>query len=62
MTEDKYQRKFNWLTYFEMLINCETIIGNTGCPKINFTFLNVNNFRTSMRIATPAIYIDRGDM
>ena len=35
---------------------------STGCPKINFTFLNVNNVRTSTRIATPAIYIDRGDL
>ena len=32
----------------------------TGCPQINFTFLNVNNVRTNIRIATPAIYIDRG--
>ena len=32
----------------------------TGCPKINFTFLNVNNVRTNIHmIATPAIYIDR---
>ena len=30
--------------------------------KINFTFLNVNNVRTNVRIATPAIYIDRGDL
>ena len=35
---------------------------NTGCPKINFTFLNVNNVRTNIRIATPAIYIDSGDL
>ena len=34
----------------------------TGCPKINFTFLNVNNVRTNVRIATPALYIDRGDL
>ena len=34
----------------------------TGCPKINFTFLNVNNVRTNTRIATPAIYIERGDL
>ena len=34
----------------------------TGCPKINFTFLNVNNVTTNTRIATPAIYIDRGDL
>ena len=34
----------------------------TGCPKINFTFLNVNNVRTNTRIATPAIYIDRGHL
>ena len=30
-----------------------------GVPKINFTFLNVNNVRTNIRIATPVIYIDR---
>ena len=35
---------------------------NYRVSKINFTFLNVNNFRTNMRIATPAIYIDRGDL
>ena len=35
---------------------------NTGCPKINFTFLNVNNVRTNIRTATPAIYIDRGHL
>ena len=35
---------------------------STGCPKINFTFLNVNNVRTNIRIATPAIYIDRGHL
>ena len=35
---------------------------HTGCPKINFTFLNVNNVRTNTRIATPAIYIDSGDL
>ena len=35
---------------------------NTGCPKINFTFLNVNNVRTNIPIATPAVYIDRGDL
>ena len=29
----------------------------TGCPKINFTFLNVNNVRTNIRIATPVIYM-----
>ena len=34
-------------------------VRSTGCPKINFTFLNVNNVRTNIRIATPAIYIDR---
>ena len=34
----------------------------TGCPKINFTFLNVNNVRTNIRIATPAIYIDTGNL
>ena len=34
----------------------------TECPKINFTFLNVNNFRTNIRIATSAVYIDRGDL
>ena len=34
----------------------------TGCPKINFTFLNVNNVRINIRIATPAIYIDRGHL
>ena len=32
------------------------------CPKINFTFLNVNNVRTNIRIATPVIYIDRGNL
>ena len=35
---------------------------STGCPKINFTFLNVNNVRTNICIATPAIYIDRGHL
>ena len=35
---------------------------HTGCPKINFTILNVNNIRTNIRIATPAIYIDRGHL
>ena len=35
---------------------------STECPKINFTFLNVNNVRINIRIATPAIYIDRGDL
>ena len=34
----------------------------TGCPQINFTFLNVNNVRTYIRIATPAVYIDRRDL
>ena len=34
----------------------------TGCPQINFTFLNVNNVRTNIRIATPAVYIDNGDL
>ena len=34
----------------------------TGCPKINFTFLNINNVRTNIRIAPPAVYIDRGDL
>ena len=38
------------------------VLQNTGCPKINFTFLNVNNVRTNIRIATPAIYIDRGHL
>ena len=38
------------------------LIENTGCPKINFTFLNVNNVTTNTRIAAPAIYIDRGDL
>lgn len=32
----------------------------TECPKINFTSLNGNNVRTNIRIAIPAIYIDRG--
>ena len=35
---------------------------HTGCPKINFTFLNVINVRTNIRIATSAMYIDRGDL
>ena len=34
----------------------------TGCLKINFTFLNVNNVRTNIRIATPVEYIDRRDL
>ena len=29
---------------------------------INFTFLNVNNVRTNIRIVTPAIYIKRGNL
>ena len=32
------------------------------CPKINFTFLNVNNIKTNICIATPAIYIDTGHL
>ena len=35
---------------------------STGCPKINFTFLNANNVRTNIRIVTLAIYIDRGHL
>ena len=42
--------------------NLFMFVWNTGCPKINFTFLNVNNIRTNIRIATPAIYIDRGHL
>ena len=34
----------------------------TGCPQINFTFLNVNRVRTNIRIATTAVYINRGDL
>ena len=33
-----------------------------GVQKLTLPFLNVNNVRTSIRIATPAIYIDRGDL
>ena len=28
-----------------------------GCPHINFTFLNVNNVRTNIRIATPVVQL-----
>ena len=34
----------------------------TGCSKLNFTILNVNNVRTNIHIATPAICIDIGNL
>ena len=51
-----------WLDIIQLLQGTGCWAFNTGCPKINFTFLNVNNVRTNIRFATPAIYIDRGDL
>ena len=41
--------------FFVTIIN--KLLINTGCPKINFTFLNDNNVRTNIGIAIPAIIL-----
>ena len=43
-------KSWSWNSYLYCVIS-------TGCPKINFTFLNDNNVRTNIRIAIPAIIL-----
>ena len=55
-------KNFAWFGPYDFVQIAPGCGPNTGCPKLNFTILNVSNVRTNIRIETPAIYIDRRDL